>query len=134
MRTFPDARVVAATPPGDIAAMGMPFARAEAIVAVAEAVASGSIDLQPGSDPDATRTKLAALRGVGRWTADYIAMRALRDADAFVAGDLVVQRALGVTTPRAAEERAKAWSPWRAYAVLHLWTMASEAPLERKRA
>ena len=66
-----------------------------------------------------------ALPGVGQWTADYVAMRALRDPDAFPAADLGLRRALAVdgrdATAREAERRAEAWRPWRAYAALHLW-------------
>jgi AraC family transcriptional regulator, regulatory protein of adaptative response / DNA-3-methyladenine glycosylase II len=103
----------------------LPAQRARTIVAIAEAVATGAIDLSPGGDPEPTVDALTALPGIGRWTASYIAMRALAWPDAFLGGDLIVRRALGVTTARAAEERAERWRPWRAYAVLHLWTGAS---------
>ena len=66
-----------------------------------------------------------ALPGVGQWTADYVAMRALRDPDAFPAADLGLRRALALdgrdATTREAQRRAEAWRPWRAYAALHLW-------------
>jgi AraC family transcriptional regulator of adaptative response / DNA-3-methyladenine glycosylase II len=66
------------------------------------------------------------LPGIGPWTAHYLAMRALHLPDAFPAADLGVQKALGRAGARAAEARAEAWRPFRAYAVLHLWTHLSE--------
>jgi AraC family transcriptional regulator of adaptative response / DNA-3-methyladenine glycosylase II len=77
--------------------------------------------LEPGVDVPSTMDALRALPGVGDWTAHYIAMRALRWPDAFPAGDLVVRRALGVTSAARAEAKSTAWRPWRAYAVMHLW-------------
>ncbi len=68
---------------------------------------------------------LVALPGIGDWTAQYVAMRALGWPDAFPAGDLVVRRALGETRPARAVIRSEAWRPWRAYAVLHLWSNAT---------
>ncbi|MDB5829217.1 MAG: adenosine deaminase, partial [Variovorax sp.] len=69
--------------------------------------------------------------GIGDWTAQYIAMRALRWPDAFPAGDVALQKALGVTTARAAAEASQAWRPWRGYAVLRAWHTlpASAAPV-----
>lgn len=118
------ARIVAAGA-AEVAAIGLPAQRARTIVALAEAVQSGAIDLSIGGDPEPTIAALTALPGIGPWTASYIAMRALAWPDAFLGGDLIVRRALGVATARVAEERAERWRPWRAYAVLHLWTGAS---------
>jgi AraC family transcriptional regulator of adaptative response / DNA-3-methyladenine glycosylase II len=109
----------------EVAAIGLPAQRARTIIALAEAVTSGAIELAIGGDPEPTIAALCALPGIGPWTASYIAMRALAWPDAFLGGDLIVRRALGVTTARAAEARAERWRPWRAYAVLHLWTGAS---------
>ena len=110
----------------EVAAIGLPAQRARTIVALADAVRRGVVDLSIGADPETTTSALFALPGIGPWTASYIAMRALAWPDAFLGGDLIVRRALGVTTARAAEERAERWRPWRAYAVLHLWTGASQ--------
>ncbi len=90
-------------------------------VSLAAAVEDG-LSLDPGADPLTTRAALLALPGVGPWTADYVALRALGDRDAFPAGDLVLRRALGVATAREAEARAEAWRPHRAHALIHLWT------------
>ena len=67
------------------------------------------------------RQSLMAIPGIGRWTAEYIAMRALGEPDAFPSGDLVLRRAAGDCTARALEEKSAAWRPWRAYAVMLLW-------------
>ena len=80
--------------------------------------------LEPESDVDATVDRLVALPGIGTWTANYIAMRALRWPDAFLAGDLVVLKALGETRPARALRASETWRPWRAYAVMHLWRNA----------
>mgnify|MGYP005815474113 CR=1 FL=1 len=120
-RLFPEPAAIAALAPQDLARLGLVATRARAIHALAEAVAAGALTLEPGDDVEATLERLRALPGVGDWTAQYIAMRALRWPDAFPAGDLVVRRALGVTTSARAEAASAAWRPWRAYAVMHLW-------------
>ncbi|MGD9696261.1 MAG: DNA-3-methyladenine glycosylase [Thermoleophilia bacterium] len=102
-------------------------ARARALHALAGAVAGG-LALDPGADPAAVRAGLLALPGIGPWTADVVGVRALGDRDGFAAGDLVLRRALGVSTAREARERAEAWRPFRAYALFHLWTAAAFLP------
>lgn len=124
MRVFPSAATVAALAPADLAACGIVRVRAEAIVALARALDAGALSLEPGAPLQPTLTALRALRGIGDWTAQYLAMRALRARDAFPAGDLVLRRALGVATPAAAVAAAEGWRPWRAMAVLHLWRRA----------
>jgi AraC family transcriptional regulator of adaptative response / DNA-3-methyladenine glycosylase II len=118
---FPDAAVLAETAPDALAALGMPRARAGAIVTLARAVADG-LRLAPGVDVDATIDALLALPGIGPWTAQYIAMRGLGWPDAFPATDLGVRRALGEAREARIVARAERWRPWRAYAVIHLWT------------
>jgi 3-methyladenine DNA glycosylase/8-oxoguanine DNA glycosylase len=81
-----------------------------------------------------TVERLCALPGIGRWTADYIAMRALGEPDAFPAGDLGLRRALSDDhavrpTERALRDRAEKWRPWRAYAAMYLWTSPPGATL-----
>ena len=92
--------------------------------ALASAVDAGALSLEPGADVEATMRALTALPGIGDWTASYVAMRALRWPDAFLAGDLVVKRELGAATAARAEAASVAWRPWRAYAVMHLWRRA----------
>jgi AraC family transcriptional regulator of adaptative response / DNA-3-methyladenine glycosylase II len=105
-----------------VAAIGMPAARAAAVSALARAVASGAVKLGRGADPERAVEALEALPGIGPWTAHYVAMRALGWPDAFPANDLVVKRVLPD-----AKSRSDAWRPWRAYAVLHLWTKDSQS-------
>jgi AraC family transcriptional regulator of adaptative response / DNA-3-methyladenine glycosylase II len=121
VRLFPTPAVLAGVRADAIRAIGLPAARAAAIVELARALAGERIDLGPGADPARAAAQLAELPGIGPWTAAYVAMRALAWPDAFPAGDLVVRRALAAPTARAAERRAERWRPWRAYAVMHLW-------------
>jgi AraC family transcriptional regulator of adaptative response / DNA-3-methyladenine glycosylase II len=111
---------------------GMPAARARAITSLARAAAETPTLFEAGFDLDASIAKLRALPGVGDWTAHYIALRSLREPDAFPTGDIGLMRALdtGDGRPSAAElsQRAEAWRPWRAYGALHLWTAQSAAP------
>jgi AraC family transcriptional regulator, regulatory protein of adaptative response / DNA-3-methyladenine glycosylase II len=119
---FPPAERLAELPPE---AFGMPRARAETIRRVAALVADGELDLSGQAPPEETLGRLGDVSGVGPWTLAYVAMRALRDPDAFMAGDLGVRKvseALGLaSTQTAMLARAERWRPWRAYAVMHLW-------------
>jgi AraC family transcriptional regulator of adaptative response / DNA-3-methyladenine glycosylase II len=99
----------------------MPEARARTIVALARGVAAGDLVLTPHTDVDATLERLRALPGVGEWTAQYVAMRALAWPDAFPYSDLGVMKALGEKNARRVLDAGEAWRPWRAYAVMHLW-------------
>jgi AraC family transcriptional regulator of adaptative response / DNA-3-methyladenine glycosylase II len=109
----------------DIAKLGIVAARAASIIALAKAYVSGKLDLSAGARPEAAIAQLAALPGVGPWTAHYIAMRALRWPDAFPKEDVAVRKSLGGVTAQRAEELSQAWRPWRSYAVLHLWNGAA---------
>ena len=123
---FPTADAVAAA---DLSGLGVPQRRLDALRALAAAVADGQVRLDGADDPAETRQRLLALPGVGPWTVDYLALRALRDPDAFPAGDLGLQRAaalLGLpATPAGLARYSERWRPWRAYAALHLWTSLS---------
>jgi AraC family transcriptional regulator of adaptative response / DNA-3-methyladenine glycosylase II len=110
----------------DLASIGLPRARAEALRALASAVAAGRLDLDGGLDPEEAVRRLVALPGIGPWTAQYVALRALAAPDAFPASDLGLRRALGAAgrplPARALERRAELWRPWRGYAAVLLWT------------
>ncbi len=126
-RAFPSAADVLAT---DLASLGVPARRAAALRALATAVHDGSLGLTPGADPQAARNVLAQLPGLGPWTIEYIAMRALGDPDAFPYSDLVLRKVLAAPgePPLSAREvatRAEAWRPWRAHACLAIWGAAS---------
>jgi AraC family transcriptional regulator of adaptative response / DNA-3-methyladenine glycosylase II len=104
----------------DLRSLGIIGARERAIRALAEAVTSGRVRLQPNANPAATIERLLELPGIGPWTAEYIAMRALREPDAFPVTDLGLRHALDLTSAELAV-RAEAWRPWRAYAAMLLW-------------
>jgi AraC family transcriptional regulator of adaptative response / DNA-3-methyladenine glycosylase II len=121
-RTFPTAGRLAEATVARVRKIGVPERRARTIVELARLVAEERVDLSPGGDPEGVVATLQTITGIGPWTAHYLAMRALRWPDAFPAGDLAVRRALGLETARAAERRSMPWRPWRAYAVVHLWS------------
>jgi len=125
LRHFPLPAAIAAAGPVRLQAIGLTHARAATLVALSEALGAG-LDLGPAADRGRARTELARLPGIGPWTVEYIALRALGDPDAFPAGDLVLRRQLGDVTAREAADLAAAWRPWRAYAAQHLWTAASQ--------
>ena len=119
---FPRVEVLAGLDP---ATLPLPTSRGRALVGLCEALASGKVVLDPGSDRDEVERELLELPGIGPWTTAYIRMRALSDPDAFLSSDLGLRRALerlGMPgDPAAALARAEAWRPWRAYALQHLW-------------
>jgi AraC family transcriptional regulator, regulatory protein of adaptative response / DNA-3-methyladenine glycosylase II len=120
-RLSPAPALLARAPVQQLSKLGIAAARAASIVALAQAVDGRRIDLEPGSDPERASAALKALPGIGDWTAEYVAMRALRWPDAFPAGDLGLLRAAGESSPRRLRERSEAWRPWRAYAAMYLW-------------
>ncbi len=109
----------------------MPAGRRRALVALAQAVDAGDVVIDPGADPSELRASLMALPGIGPWTAEYVAMRALRDPDAFMPTDLGIRRAavsLGLPDdPTHLRQRTERWRPWRSYAMAHLWSMPAAA-------
>ncbi len=123
-RLFPEPAALAGADP-DGSSVAVPRSRRASLAALIAALAAGRIDLSAGGDWAEARLRLAALPGVGPWTVETIAMRALGDPDAFPATDLGVRaaaRGLGLpATPAALAARSAAWRPWRAYAVQYLW-------------
>jgi len=115
----------------DPAAFSMPAGRRRALVALAQAVDAGDVVIDPGADPAELRRSLVALPGIGPWTAEYVAMRALRDPDAFMPTDLGIRRgavALGLPDdPTHLRHMTEHWRPWRSYAMAHLWAMPAAA-------
>jgi AraC family transcriptional regulator of adaptative response / DNA-3-methyladenine glycosylase II len=118
---FPLASTVAGLEASRLGEIGIIRARGEAIIAVAGALGSGKLKLQPGAAVEPALACLTAIRGIGPWTAHYVAMRTLGWRDAFPPGDVVVLKALQTRTAAQAVALAQRWQPWRAYAVLHLW-------------
>ncbi len=134
--TFPTPQSLAGA---DIAALGMPRSRGAALSGLAAAVAADPAIFGPSLSLEAAVAQLKSLTGIGEWTAQYIAMRELREPDAFPAADIGLMRALADETgrrPTPAEllARAERWRPWRAYAALHLWAGDTHAEAERRRA
>jgi AraC family transcriptional regulator of adaptative response / DNA-3-methyladenine glycosylase II len=115
----------------DLSELGVPGARRACLAAVARAVASGSLALDGAASLDDAVARLTALPGIGPWTAQYVAMRALGEPDAFPAGDLALKRETGLNEA-ALVKRAESWRPWRAYAAMYLWRRHAEAAGETK--
>ena len=128
--SFPTPESLAAAP---LETIGLPRARAATLRALAAALVDGRVDFRAGQRLDEFVERLVSVPGIGPWTANYAAMRALSHPDAFPAGDLVLQQVLGRgrrLTEREAEARSQAWRPWRAYAVMWLWYMSGDRPKE----
>lgn len=115
--TFPRPGVLATA---DVQSIGLPTARARTIRTIATEVASGRLELDHTADLDASIRALVALPGIGPWTANYIAMRALQEPDGFPHGDLGLVQSTGLDK-RALAIRSERWRPWRAYAAMTLW-------------
>ncbi len=132
-RLFPSAQVLAAADPADIGTLGIVRQRVRALQGLAQAVANGQLQLQPGADLPTTLATLTALPGIGDWSAQLIALRTLGWPDAWPAADIALLKALGQTAatrdPAAGLAAAEAWRPWRGYAVFKLW-LALEHPLK----
>ncbi len=117
---FPSVDALVDLPPDALAG---PASRLATLTGLAAALSAGAVDLSPGADRDCARAGLAALRGIGPWTLEMIAMRSLGDPDAFPAGDLGVRRACARLGVDALERASRAWRPWRAYATQYLWAV-----------
>lgn len=120
-RLSPDAETLAGASVEEIAPLGIVRARAQAILQLAQACTSGALRFHGATPPDEVQQQLMSIKGIGPWTASYIAMRALRWPDAFPKEDIAIRNNLGGLSAKAAEQRAQAWRPWRSYAVLHIW-------------
>jgi len=131
---FPAPAALAAA---DLSGIGIPAARAAAIRTLAAAVSTGRLDLTAARGLEDFETRLCALPGIGPWTAQYVALRAFGEPDAFPAGDLGLRRALEAARvpadAAALRERALSWSPFRAYATLHLWSSLAAVASARKK-
>ena len=125
---FPTPERIASATIEQIGKLGITRKRAETLIALSRAVANGDLLLEPGHRIEETMDALQKIPGVGEWTAQYIAMRALSWPDAFPHSDLGVKKALGESDPKKILKLAEKWRPWRSYAALHLW-----AGLERQK-
>ena len=110
--------------------IGLIGARAETIRALSKRVAAGHIDFDPSQDVDEFCRRLCKIKGIGEWTAQYVAMRALKHPDAFPSSDLGLLKGIDSSMrwkPKALEARAEGWRPWRAYGALLLWQAVAQA-------
>jgi AraC family transcriptional regulator of adaptative response / DNA-3-methyladenine glycosylase II len=123
---FPGPESLSKIDPGDLP---MPGNRARAIKMMAQAILDGKLNLGNEADTTTLVEQLVAIKGIGPWTAQYVAMRALNDPDAFLLGDLVLLKVakekMGIDSEKELLQRAEAWRPWRAYAGMHLWRNAN---------
>jgi AraC family transcriptional regulator of adaptative response / DNA-3-methyladenine glycosylase II len=117
----PQAARVAEAPVQQLIDLGLTQRRAQTVSDLARAVAGGTLDLDGGTRIETALERLLEIPGIGPWTAQYVAMRALRDPDAFPSSDYGVMKALDVVRPAHAQQAAEGWRPWRAYGALHLW-------------
>jgi AraC family transcriptional regulator of adaptative response / DNA-3-methyladenine glycosylase II len=131
-RLFPSATTLLRLGASALGELGIVRQRQAAILGLADAVAHGALTLHGGAPVHETVNALKRLPGIGDWTAQYIAMRALRWPDAFPAADVALHAALhipkGRTAARDAEARATAWKPWRSYAVIRAWAAGTSTP------
>jgi AraC family transcriptional regulator of adaptative response / DNA-3-methyladenine glycosylase II len=120
---FPVPEVLANAQLGDI---GLTGARVETIRALSRAVCTGKIRFEGGASSESFLNRLCEIAGIGKWTAQYVAMRTLGEPDAFPSSDLGLLRAMDLGNSRDLELRAEAWRPWRAYAAMYLWRISSQ--------
>ena len=125
-RLAPTAAALAAAELTDLTTLGLTRARAQTLLDLAAAAVRGELAFQPADRVEGVANSLRRIRGIGEWTAQYIAMRALRFPDAFPAGDLGLRKAVAPAGGKPVSEaellaRSRPWQPWRAYAALHLW-------------
>ena len=125
---FPSSQKMAES---DLASIGLPKTRATALRAIAQAVCDGKISFAGVVNVEEFLAQFCELPGIGNWTAQYVAMRALNEPDGFPASDLGLLRALNLRDPRKLSEMAQGWRPWRAYAAMYLWQTSAE-PTFRK--
>ncbi len=132
-RLAPTAGTLATAELANIAAVGLSRVKAQTLRDLATAAVRGELTFRPADRVEDVANSLRRIRGIGEWTAQYIAMRALRFPDAFPAGDLGLRKALAPPGGKPVPEsellaRSQSWRPWRAYAALHLWQTLHDAP------
>lgn len=126
-RVFPSAETLADVSEAELGTLGVIRSRTRSIVELAKRCESGELDLGPAIDVEQTIAKLRDIPGIGEWTAQAIAMRALGWPDAFPHTDHGVMKAMDERDPKQVLTMAEAWRPWRAYAVMHLWASLADS-------
>lgn len=119
--TFPTPEALAAADPLLLKSLGMPLKRAQAIIHLAQATLDGRFPLHAPTDVEAGVKTLQTLPGIGRWTANYFALRGWQAADIFLPDDYAIKQCFNGMTPAQIRRYAERWQPWRSYALLHIW-------------
>lgn len=118
---FPTPEALSRADPQGLKALGMPLRRAEALIHLARAALSGELPLTAPADIDAGLRQLQTLPGIGRWTANYFALRGWQAKDIFLPDDYLIKQRFPGMTPAAIARYARRWQPMRSYALLHIW-------------
>lgn len=125
---FPTPEALSRADPQGLKALGMPLRRAEALIHLARAALSGELPLTAPADIDAGLRQLQTLPGIGRWTANYFALRGWQAKDIFLPDDYLIKQRFPGMTPAAIARYARRWQPMRSYALLHIWYTDDWAP------
>lgn len=125
---FPMPEALSRADPQALKALGMPLRRAEALIHLARAALSGELPLTAPADIDAGLRQLQTLPGIGRWTANYFALRGWQAKDIFLPDDYLIKQRFPGMTPAAIARYARRWQPMRSYALLHIWYTDDWAP------
>ena len=125
---FPTPEALSRADPQGLKALGMPLRRAEALIHLARAALSGELPLTAPADIDAGLRQLQSLPGIGRWTANYFALRGWQAKDIFLPDDYLIKQRFPGMTPAAIARYARRWQPMRSYALLHIWYTDDWAP------
>ena len=125
---FPTPEALSRADPQALKALGMPLRRAEALIHLARAALSGELPLTAPADIDAGLRQLQTLPGIGRWTANYFALRGWQAKDVFLPDDYLIKQRFPGMTPAAIARYARRWQPMRSYALLHIWYTDDWAP------
>ena len=118
---FPTPEALAAADPLALKALGMPLKRAESLIHLARSVSEGTFPLRPPEDIEAGMKALQQRPGIGRWTANYLALRGWQAKDVFLPDDYLIKQRFAGMTPAQIRRYALRWQPWRSYALLHIW-------------
>jgi len=120
-RCFPEPAAVAGADPLALKALGMPLKRAESLIHLAQSVVAVDFPSQAPEDIDSAIKALQTRPGIGRWTANYFALRGWQAKDVFLADDYLIKQRFAGMTPAQIRRYAERWQPWRSYALLHIW-------------
>ncbi|MFP2468874.1 DNA-3-methyladenine glycosylase 2 [Pseudescherichia vulneris] len=128
---FPTPQQLALACPLALKALGMPVRRAEALIHLAQAAMSGVLPLTPPDNIEAAMKALQTFPGIGRWTANYFALRGWQAKDVFLPDDYLIKQRFPGMTPAQIRRYAERWHPWRSYALLHIWYSDAFQPADQ---